>query len=698
MTSSSPPPSPHLDRPDREPASGDSNEVQRSERRLKTLVVTTSAVLWLTSPGGEAVVQNPSWGAFTGQTADEYSGLGWLDAIHPDDRERVRRAWFDAIAAGRLDGLEYRLRRHDGEYRDMVARSVPVFDDAGVVVEWVGSCSDVTEARVAEARLRESEERFRFLDRLGVATRETTDPSEVMRQTAQLLGEHLRASRCAYADVEADNDEFTIRTDWAAPGIASSAGTYSLDLFGPQAAGDMRSGKTLVVRDVDRELGGPGGGAEMFNAIGVNAIVCSPLVKDGRLIAMMAVHQSTPRAWIDDEVLLVEAVVERCWAHIERARDAESLREQDRRKDEFLATLAHELRNPLAPVRYALAMLKAAPLGEEAAAQAYGVLDRQVATMARLIDDLLDLSRVNRGVIDLERERVDLADAVEAAVETTRPLIESRKHLLKLQIPPAGATVLGDRLRLAQILANLLSNAAKYTPDGGTIEVSLWQQDGHAICRVADSGIGIADGEEKSLFRMFMRSTHTAPRAQGGLGIGLALVKQLVDLHGGTIVAHSDGIGRGSRFTLSLPLAAAQPETPRRSARGAAAEAASPCGTRVLAVEDNEDGRASLVALLSASGFDVRSAKDGREAISIAAEFRPAVVLLDIGLPDMTGYDVCAAIRADSSRPPPRIVALTGWGSDADKRRAAAAGFASHLTKPVDPGRLLRLVADLDAG
>jgi GAF domain-containing protein len=230
---------------------------------------------------------------------------------------------------------------------------------------------------------------------MGQATRAMTDAMQIMAVTARMLGEHLGVTRCAYADVEADNDRFTIRSDWSADGVASSAGVYSLDLFGPQATTNLRHGRNLVVHDVDRELGDDGGG-RMFNAIGIKAVICAPLVKDSRLVALMAVHDATPRHWSEADIAIVGEVVDRCWAHIERVRDAAMLREQDRHKDEFLATLAHELRNPLAPMRYALAMMRLSGDPTQGR-QARDILERQVNHMARLIEDLLDQSRINRG-------------------------------------------------------------------------------------------------------------------------------------------------------------------------------------------------------------------------------------------------------------------------------------------------------------
>lgn len=676
-------------------------ELRLSERRFRTLATSTASVLWITAPSGEALVENPSWSAFTGQTHAQYKGWGWLDALHPEDRHKVTQQWQQGVTTGLFQHLEYRLKRHDGVYRHVVAQGAPVLDEAGEVVEWIGSCTDVTEARESQSALRASEERFRFLDQLGQATREATDAASVMALTARLLGEHLGTSRCAYADVEPDNDRFTIRNDWSAAGMASSTGVYSLDLFGPLASQQMRTGTTLVVHDVDAELGAEGG-ADMFSAIGVKAIICSPLVKNGRLIAMMAVHHRQPRRWSEHEVLLIEEVVERCWAHIERVRDAAALREQDRRKDEFLATLAHELRNPLAPVRYALSMLRNPAMSASATTRAQDVIDRQIGNMVRLIDDLLDLSRVSRGLIELQKAPIPLSVVVDMAVETSRPGIQAAGHRLDVQLPQQELTLDVDATRMSQVLSNLLNNAAKYTPDGGRLRLTAWQDEvGQVVIEVADNGIGIPPQEQGRLFEMFARLPNATARSQGGLGIGLSLVRSLVELHGGTVNAFSAGLDEGSSFRISLPVVLVRPAPVATDALhgmesaplpGPAASPGTP--TRVLVVEDNADGLDTLLELLELLGYTAQGVPTGEAALEAVPRFLPHIVLLDIGLPGLNGYEVARRLRA-IDQAGPTLVALTGWGSADDRRKALEAGFDHHLTKPINPDALQTLLLDI---
>jgi PAS domain S-box-containing protein len=649
-------------------------------QRPRAAAAATSAVVWQTSADGNVRAQNPSWQAFTGQTFEQYQGAGWLDAVHPDDRRYVKEAWRQAIVSGAPPELKYRQRRRDGEYRDVSAQGAPLLE-GGKIYGWVGICIDTTLNRQAEAALRASAERFSFLDRLGQATRALTDSTELMSVTARMLGEHLGATRCAYADVESDSNRFSIRNDWSVEGVPSSAGVYSLELFGPQATSKLRKGMHLVVRDVDRELGDEGG-ARMFNAIGVKAIICAGLVKDERLVAMMAVHQGRPRNWTEADISIVEEVVERCWAHIERVRDNAMLREQDRRKDEFIATLAHELRNPLAPMKYALAMMRRAGAGVSTE-KARDVIDRQVSLMARLIDDLLDLSRINRSRIELKPELVQLADLIKHSIETARPAIDAAGHQLEVKLPREPLWLQADAARLVQIIGNLLTNAAKYTPDGGLVRLTARRKDVRAVLEVADNGIGIPQSQQGKLFQMFTQLPHTADRVQGGLGIGLALVKTLVELHGGSVSVFSEGLDEGTTFTVELPLADAVRSAGPAGTLQAAAQGVT--GTRVLVVEDNKDGLETLLALLDAFDYTVAGAANGFEAIEVARSFVPDVVLLDLGLPGLDGFGVARAMRADAQLKDVFIVALTGWGAEQDRARTAAAGFDAHLTKPIEP-------------
>ncbi|HEX5631868.1 MAG TPA: ATP-binding protein, partial [Gemmatimonadales bacterium] len=368
----------------------------------------------------------------------------------------------------------------------------------------------------------------------------------------------------------------------------------------------------------------------------------------------------------------------------------QALAEGDRRKDEFLATLAHELRNPLAPLRNALYLLRVADASEATLQSVLAMMERQVAVLVRLVDDLLEISRISRGKITLHRERFPLSEAVLGAVETARPVIEAGGHALSVTMPDAPLWLHADRVRLSQVIANLLSNAAKYTPGGGHITLTARAEDGHAVLVVRDDGIGIQPEALPRIFDLFVQADQSRSRAQGGLGIGLTLVRKIVELHGGTVLATSEGTGRGSEFIVRLPrLPDRATDRPERDTP-VPAEAWS--AARVLVVDDNTDAAHTLALLLRQLGMSVAVANGGAEALATMDQYRPEVVLLDIGMPGMDGYEVATRIRAMPGQERVRIFALSGYGHAADRRRSREAGFDGHLVKPIKLEQLRALL------
>lgn len=372
----------------------------------------------------------------------------------------------------------------------------------------------------------------------------------------------------------------------------------------------------------------------------------------------------------------------------ERRNNERQLLQEARRKDEFLALLAHELRNPLAPIASALEILKLVDTDAESCQQARDVAERQLRHLTRLVDDLLDVSRIMRGKVELRRERVVLAAAIARAVETTQPMLSAKEHTISIDLPSQPIYLKADLVRLAQILGNLLSNAAKYTEPGGQISLSASMEGDMAVVCVKDTGIGIAPGDMARLFEMFMQVAPGASRSQGGLGIGLALVKNLVEMHGGSVVAHSAGIGQGCEFVVQLPLMAAADEPMAEPA----ASAPSLQLRSILVVDDNVDAAHSLAMLLRLRGHQVQVAVSGQEALSQVRETMPELIFLDIGMPGMDGYEVARRLRADYGSAL-EIVALTGWGTAQDRQRSSEAGFDKHLTKPVDLAQLEQVLS-----
>jgi signal transduction histidine kinase len=366
------------------------------------------------------------------------------------------------------------------------------------------------------------------------------------------------------------------------------------------------------------------------------------------------------------------------------------MREANRRKDEFLATLAHELRNPLAPVRNAVELLKRQANEPDRVGWATELIDRQVTLFSRLIDDLMDVSRINQGRIELRREVITLGDVLSDAVETVRPHIESAGHELAVLLPDQQLAVSADRTRLAQAFVNLLHNATKYTDPGGRIEVGVLVEKGAAIVTVRDTGIGIPADRLESVFEMFSQVESAISRSRGGLGIGLSLTQRLVQMHGGSVKAYSEGPGKGSRFHVHLPLV--QPvdgAQPQQRASQAHADSAAPL--KVLIADDNVDAADTLGALMEVMGHQVRSVHDGESAVTAAAQFAPHIVILDIGMPRLNGYEACRRIRAQHHEHRPLMVALTGWGQEQDIAQSQAAGFDRHLVKPIEAAALEQL-------
>jgi PAS domain S-box-containing protein len=369
----------------------------------------------------------------------------------------------------------------------------------------------------------------------------------------------------------------------------------------------------------------------------------------------------------------------------------QALQEADRRKDEFLAVLAHELRNPLAPIFNALSILEDERVPAEAQRNARRVIARQVRSLARLIDDLLDVSRITRNKIQLRKATVRLQTAVENAVQTCRPLAQPRNQQLEVSMPPEAVFVDGDQTRLEQVLVNLLGNAAKYRGDGSTVQVVLASGQGKAQIRVKDNGVGIAPDVLPRVFDLFTQADASLERSQGGLGVGLTLVKRLVELHDGAVEAHSAGLGQGAEFVVSLPLLPAQPaSTPVEKQIEPPRESSTPL--RILVVDDNIDAAHSLQLLLELSGHHVSTVHSGLETLEAARAYKPDVILLDIALPGLNGYQVAERLRATPDTQNVVLVATTGYGQDEDRARAAQSGFDHHLVKPIDPDVLAGLL------
>ena len=463
------------------------------------------------------------------------------------------------------------------------------------------------------------------------------------------------------------------------------------------------SGESYIARDAQLPEHSTGwavlpGDLELSRGPKIDSLVILPLVAHGHTIGALSLGlRSNGRMFDSDQLTIASDVAGRAAIALDNALLYKEMREQDRRKNEFLAMLSHELRNPLAPITNAVHVLNTSAGDAQKMTWAKAVLERQVNQLRRLVDDLLDVSRITHGKIDLRLEPVDVAEVIAVAVETAQPLVDAQEHGLVVRPPPHPMRVNGDFARIAQILANLLNNAAKYTDKGGQISLEAAQEGDSVAFHIRDSGIGIPEEAKASIFEMFKQLGAASERPQGGLGVGLTLVKKLVHMHGGTIEARSEGHRKGSEFIVRLPLLHAATES--AGGEGPVAdekrEALLPKRRRILVADDNVDLATSMGLLLEMMGNDVRVTHDGMAAVSADSEFHPDVIFLDIGMAKMNGFDACRSIRGKPRDKQPIIIALTGWGQADDKRRSREAGFDHHLVKPIEPQALERFLAEI---
>ena len=621
----------------------------KAEQRWRTMAEALPNLVWTDLPDGQCDWLSSQWRKYTGIPEHELLGLQWLEKVlHPDDRERTLACWKAACADEGDYDLEYRIRRHDGMYRWFKTRGVPVRDEQGKIVYWFGTCTDIEDNKQLEVKFKESEERQSAV----------IEAIPQVVWTAQTNGEVDFGSKRWY--------DYTGLTPEQTLGIGWTVAVHPDDLA-----------KTLAQWEEALATGKP------------TEIEYRLRAGDGcyrwQLIRGVPLKNS-------------EGQVMKWFGTItdihDRKQAEQELQENNRRKDEFLATLAHELRNPLAPIRNGLQVMRMANGDPDAVEKARTMMERQLTQMVRLVDDLLDVSRISSGKLELKRERVPLRAVVNSAVETSRPLIEQMGHELTVKLPKQSVVVEADLTRLAQVFLNLLNNAAKYSEQGGHIWLTAERQGSDVVVSVKDKGIGIAADQLPQIFEMFSQVNRSLEKAQGGLGIGLSLVKRLVEMHGGRIEAKSDGPGQGSEFIVRLPVVLEASIPQREDAR---TDGDLKSSLRILVVDDNQDGADSLSMMLKMMGNDTHTAYDGEEAVVAALEFRPNVILLDIGLPKLTGYEVCRHLRQHTLGNDLVIIAQTGWGQDDDRQRTHEAGFDHHMVKPVDPQALMKLLAGLQA-
>lgn len=546
----------------------------------------------------------------------------------------------------------------------------------------------------AEEALRKIAKRQELLIDTADLLRKTSDPNTICRKSSEILGQHFQVSRVLFGEYHLADKTITCHSNYTDGTVSEVNGTFPAVGFGTANLVSLENGITWVGDDLstDPRTSGPETW-QTWEALHIYSAVGVPLSRQGEMVACLFISHNKPRHWSREEVRLIEDVAERIWNALERLRSEEALKQADRHKDEFLAMLAHELRNPLAPIGSAAEYLYSAQLNEQQVRQASEVIVRQVKHMTNLVNDLLDVARVTKGLVKLNNRPLDIRHIMGEAVEQATPLIQARGQHLMLQHAKDPMIVMGDRERLIQVVTNLINNAVKYTHEGGNIQVQATVRDERVLLEIIDDGIGMAPEVISHVFDLFAQAEVSLDRSAGGLGIGLSLVKTLVEFHGGTVSCQSDGMGKGSTFSILLPRiveaaqAMPQPEETRSQ------EPKQPL--RILIVDDHVQAAKMLAMLLEALGHEVLIEHSSRRALERATLERPDVCLLDIGMPEMDGHELAQCLRAQTPTAKSVLIAVTGYGHERDREKASAAGFDHHLVKPVDTVKLTSILAEI---
>jgi PAS domain S-box-containing protein len=650
---------------------------------------------------------NAAYAQIIGLPVEKIVGRPIADVIGAEAFDAIR-PHIERVLKGEKEEYEREVPFAGSGKRFIHVTYAPCFDDSGCVTGWVATVVDISARRQAEATIeglnRQLSAELKSLMRLHELSTQMAAVSEYRRLLDEILNAAIEVTAADMGNIQLLEDgslKIITHRGFDAPFLDFFASVEVGDGCACEAA--MRTRERIIVEDVaNSPIFADPQTLDVMLAAHARAVQSTPLVsRSGRLIGMFSTHFRSPHQPSERDLRLLDLLARLAADLIEKQLAEETLRRQsallkeaDRRKDEFLATLAHELRNPLAPLRNAIELLRRANESKPLMEQALGVADRQLSQMARLVDDLLDNSRIATGKLQLRMEPVELVTVLNTAIEIARPVIEASAHELSVTLPPHAVHVQADPVRLAQAFSNLLNNAAKYSDKSGHIRLTAERCGDKAVISVRDSGIGIAPEHLARIFTMFSQMTPALDRSQGGLGVGLSLVKALIELHGGTIEALSDGPGTGSKFTVHLPVIDAPvqaPSIPTSNSNGA--RRVGKC--RVLVVDDLRDAANSMAIMLRMMGHETATAYDGLEAVETAAAFRPDVMLIDIGLPKMNGYETARHIRGAPWGSNVALVALTGWGQEQDKQRALDAGFDQHLTKPVPPSALKELLANL---
>jgi PAS domain S-box-containing protein len=680
-------------------------EKQAADERLRHGLETARMAVWDWDLASGSVAYVHNMEMVLGRRWSEVDQVS--EAAHPEDIDAIRAAIEQALATKSNYSVEHRFIRPDtGETIWVNSRGQLLCDAEGNPSAFRGVTLDISERKRAEIELErvnralaervrelaEAERRQAFQLEVSDRLRRIDDPAAAYKEVCQLLRRFLDVSRVVCGEYDPQRALVTFHSNYTDGTAGELAGAYPVEAFGVANFESFAAGQTWVSDDMEHDprTGRPDIWPN-FVAAGIRSGLVVPLNLRGLLVPCLFVHHCVPRRWSTEEVRLVEDISERLWNAVERVRAEQALRQADQRKDEFLAMLAHELRNPLAPISAAAELLRVGTLDSDSIRKTSQVIGRQVGHMTGLVNDLLDVSRVTRGLVELERRLLDMKRVVADALEQVGPLIQARGHRLAVRTGPATPTVEGDHKRLVQVLANLLANAAKYTPQAGTIGLDLDMAGDMAVIRVSDDGIGIPQEVLPHVFDLFSQAQRTPDRSQGGLGLGLALVRSLVELHGGTVGAYSEGQGKGSEFIVRLPCTVSvQAPVIRREEIPAVLPFSRTL--RLMVVDDNADAAHMLQLLLEGSGHDVVVENDALAALDRARREQFDAFLLDIGLPRMEGRELARRLRHSDANSSAVLVAVTGYGQQCDRVSALESGFDHYFVKPVDAERLLEVL------
>ena len=626
-----------------------------------------------------------------GFTREETIGLPfWECGLWKPSPELVEmvRGGCEQAKCGQIFQAETKYFVGDGSERFLDLTIAPVKSSDGRVLFLNPTGTDITEKKLAETYLKTQTERIRLLREAASVWLTTEEPDEMIRGLFGKIAPHFGLDTYFNFMVNDSGDALRLESCQGAPSGAAKA-LERLE-FGHTICGTVAQTHEPITVSWIQDSSDPK--VETVKQMGIRAYTCSPLLTGDRVLGTLSFGSRSRDSFDSDELEFLRTICRYVTVAYERLRFIRELREADRKKDDFIALLAHELRNPLAPIRTGLQILRLAGKDPSAVDRTRDMMDRQLTHMVRLIDDLLDVSRIGRNKMELRKERILLSDVVNAAVETARPLVDAEGHELTVSLPARPIYLDADLTRLAQVLSNLLSNSSKYTSRGGHLALSARKRGDQVVISVKDDGIGIPAESLERIFDMFSQVERTMERHAGGLGIGLALVKGLVEMHGGTVTAESPGREQGSTFTISLPVSVEPPaEEPLVTPKSAAILPS----RRFLVVDDSRDGADSLAGMLRLMGNEVSTANDGIEAVEVAEQSRPDIVLMDVGMPRLNGLDAAAQIRSHDWGKAMKIIALTGWGQDADRARSRQAGCDGHLVKPVNIADLEKVLAEV---